>query len=72
MEGALFWNPFGLILVTVLVASPLWIIYDLSMKRSTLFKLYISAEQVLNRKWIAIPAILLVLVNWIWNIYKGL
>jgi hypothetical protein len=37
-----------------------------------LYNFYNQTELVLKRKWIAIPAILLVLLNWIWNIAKGL
>jgi hypothetical protein len=72
ISGALFWNPFGLILLAVMILSPIWILYDLVRQKATLFKVYTNSEQFLKRKWVAISAILIVLVNWIWNIYKGL
>ena len=72
IQSALFWNPFGIILMTILVVSPFWIIYDVVSGNSTLLNAYIKTELFLKRKWIAIPAILLVLMNWIWNITKGL
>ena len=69
--SALKWNPIGLILVVVIVISPLWILFDVSTKRESLFHFYIRGEQLLRHKWIAILAIVLVLLNWVWNIYKG-
>ena len=70
--GAIYWNPFGMIIMAILIISPLWIIYDVIAQRDTLFSVYSRTEHLLKRKWIAIPLILLVILNWIWNIYKGL
>ena len=56
----------------ILLVTPGWIIFDLLLKKDTLFRFYNRTELFLKRKWIAIPAILLVILNWIWNIYKGL
>jgi len=71
-SGAITLNPFGLVLMTILVISPIWILYDLLKQKASLFRFYYSAELFLKRKWIAIPAVLIVLANWIWNIQKGL
>ena len=70
--GAIFWNPFGILILFILIVSPVWIIYDLIGRKETLFNFYIRSELFIKRKWIAIPAILLVLINWIWNITKNL
>lgn len=70
--GALYWNPFGILIMTVLTVAPFWIIYDLISRNSTFLNVYLKGELLLKRKWIALPAILLVLCNWIWNISKGL
>ena len=70
--GALFWNPFGFILVAIMVISPIWILYDVVGRKATLFNLFTNTELLLKRKWVAISAILIVLLNWIWNIQKGL
>lgn len=65
-------NPVGIILIVIMVLSPLWIFLDLLTKSESFFVFYKRTE-VFFRQWkIAIPAILLVLSNWIWNIYKGL
>jgi len=70
--GAIRWNPFGLILMAILVISPIWILYDVVRQKATLFMVYRNSEQFLKRKWVAIAAILIVLLNWTWNIYKGI
>jgi hypothetical protein len=69
---AFYWNPFGFILFAVLLACPLWILYDVIKSRSSLLNFYIKTETLLKKKQSAIPAILLVCANWCWNIYKGL
>ena len=69
---ALYLNPIGVILVTIMIVVPIWLLYDVIFHKNTLFQFYRKIELTLNRRIIAIPAILLVLMNWIWNIYKGL
>jgi len=69
---ALLWNPFGILLMTILVVSPFWILYDLVSRKSTLLNVYIKTELLLKRQWITVPAVLIVVMNWIWNISKGL
>ncbi|HAQ18251.1 MAG TPA: DUF2752 domain-containing protein [Prolixibacteraceae bacterium] len=70
--GAILWNPIGIIIVFILLVFPFWIIYDVLFRKDTLYRFYNRSELFLRRNWIAIPAILLVLLNWIWNILKGL
>jgi len=69
--GALIWNPFGLILMAIVVISPAWVLYDLIRQKTTLFYFYTNTERILRRKWVALSIIFIVLLNWIWNIYKG-
>ena len=70
--GALIWNPFGLILILIMAISPVWILVDLLVRRQSLYRFYIKSEQLLRRKWAMLLFIGLVLLNWIWNIMKGL
>jgi hypothetical protein len=70
--GAILLNPFGIIIVCILLVVPFWILFDVLSHKDSLFNFYTRTEFFLKRKWIAIPAILLVLLNWIWNIIKGL
>lgn len=70
--NSIMWNPFGIILMLILFILPIWILYDMVNKVSSLHKFYNKAELYLSRKYIAIPLILIALVNWVWNIAKGL
>lgn len=65
-------NPFGIIVALLMVIAPIWILFDLITKKETFYFWYIKTEKIIRNKWIAIPLILLVILNWIWNLYKGL
>ncbi len=69
---SLQWNPMGIIVLLIMVTSPIWIFFDLLFKKESFLRFYGQAENHLKSKWIAIPAIGLVVINWIWNICKGL
>ena len=70
-SGSLALNPFGVILMLILVISPLWILIDVLYQKSSLLNFYNRTELFLKQRYIAVPAILVVLSNWIWNICKG-
>lgn len=65
-------NPFGMIVFCIMVVSPLWIGYDIVSKKETFFTFYTKIENIVKTKKIAIILIALVLLNWIWNLKKGL
>lgn len=65
-------NPLGFVIASILLLSPLWILFDLSTKKETLLKLYCKLENLLKHPKIAVPLVLLIIINWIWNIKKGL
>ena len=69
---ALSTNPFSYIIAVTLLMLPLWLAFDILLKRSTLYLFYKKSETYLKRPWFAIPLILVVLMNWIWNITKGI
>ncbi len=69
---ALHINPMGFIVAAIMFIAPLWILIDLATRRKTLFEFYQKIETYLKRPQYAIPLILLVIINWIWNIAKGL
>ena len=69
---ALSFNPIGYLVAIILLIAPVWIIADIIKKTKTLFDFYLKIETYLKRPNIAIPLILLVIINWIWNITKGL
>jgi len=65
-------NPLGYVVAIIMLLAPLWIIVDLSTKNKTFIEFYNKIELKLKNPRYAIPLILLVIVNWIWNITKGL
>jgi len=65
-------NPFGIIVAILMVIAPIWILFDIITKKDTFYFWYKKTEEIIQIKWIAITLIILVLLNWIWNIYKGL
>lgn len=71
-KSAVLINPLGILLLTCMVVFPIWVIYDLTTLNKSFFIFYQKVENLLKRKTIAISAILIVLGNWLWNIYKGL
>lgn len=69
---SLFLNPFGILVVGIMIVSPMWIIWDTIAKRQSFYQFYIKIEKLIKKREIAIPLIVVVLVNWVWNIYKHL
>jgi hypothetical protein len=69
---ALLSNPIGYLLAVIMIAAPFWILFDYLKKKETLFNFYNKIESAFKRKKIAIPSIFLILLNWVWNIYKDI
>jgi len=69
---ALNFNPIGYLVAIIMLTAPIWIISDTIKKTKTFFNFYLKIETYLKRPKIAIPLLLLVISNWIWNITKGL
>ena len=65
-------NPLGIVVAIIMLFAPIWIVIDLLFKRKTLFNFYLQLESLLQQRKYAIPLGLLVLLNWVWNIVKGL
>ena len=65
-------NPFGLIIASIMLMTPIWIFIDIVTRKSTLLEFYKKTEQMLKKPYVAISLILLVVLNWIWNIIKGI
>lgn len=70
--NALYLNPFGIIIALIMVAAPLWVLFDISTRKKTLLNFYALSETQLKKPGFAIGLCLLVLVNWVWNITKAL
>jgi Protein of unknown function (DUF2752) len=65
-------NPFGIIVATIMVIVPIWIVIDFVTKKESFYNFYLKAETIIMTKKIGIPLFLLVIINWIWNIHKHL
>lgn len=70
---ALWINPLGIIAAILLIIIPAWIMADLIRNKFSLRSVYYRGEELIRSyKLIYIPLIALVIINWIWNITKGL
>jgi len=69
---SLLLNPFGIIVAIIMTVLPFWVLTDIVLKKETFFTAYKKTEATIRKPWIAIVLILLVLLNWIWNLYKNL
>ncbi len=67
---SIYSNPFGIILISIMTVSPLWIIYDLLTNRETFYVVYHKIEQRFRQKRVAIILVVIVLLNWIFNLIK--
>ena len=65
-------NPFGIIVALIMLVCPIWIVYDYLSKKDSFYQFYSTSEEILRRKKVYIPLLILVLLNWIWNINKNL
>lgn len=71
-KNAVLINPLGYLIACIMIILPTWIALDLISKRNSLLYTYKKAEQYLSKPNVAVPLILLVILNWIWNISKSL
>ncbi|WP_196890928.1 DUF2752 domain-containing protein [Aureivirga marina] len=65
-------NPLGILYAFLLIVIPVFVCIDLIFKKSFVYQSYHSILEQLKNKKISIPLILLLILNWIWNIYKEL
>jgi hypothetical protein len=72
ISDAVQMNPIGLIMAIIMLIAPFWLLYDVILKKDTLYKSYKKGESIIKIKWVAITLIILILINWAWNIQKGL
>jgi hypothetical protein len=70
LSDAIQLNPLGLVVFILMLILPLWMLFDWFTKQSSFYTAYLIAEKKIRKKSIAIPLILLITINWIWNFYK--
>lgn len=75
-EGALsrgfLLNPIGFFLAAIMVLVPFWIALDLIKASDSFRKAYQTLEIWFTKRKVYVPFFSLILLNWIWNILKGL
>lgn len=69
---SLLTNPLGIFIAAMLITLPLWMLADMLTRQSKLYYFYNKTETVVRKPNIAILLTLLIVINWIWNIKKGL
>ncbi len=69
---SLIFNPIGLIVFSLMLVLPLWIINDFIFKRSSFYFAYIQFEKSLLKIKNAYAFIFLIMMNWIWNMFKNI
>lgn len=65
-------NPNGIVLAVLLVGVPVGLLADAVRRRATLYVLFCRIDTTLRRRAWFVAGAVLVLLNWIWNIYKGI
>jgi hypothetical protein len=68
--SSLLTNPFGIIIATVMLVLPFWLIYDFISMEKTLYFFFQKTNHFLGKKTIVIILVVVVLANWVWNIFK--
>lgn len=69
-QAALYSNPLGILLAVALFITPFWILYDVLSGKETLLACFHKSEALLKNKWISVPGIVLIAVNWAWSFLK--
>ncbi|HNP32809.1 MAG TPA: DUF2752 domain-containing protein [Flavobacterium sp.] len=72
IKESILLNPFGIIVAIIMTVFPIWVLTDIILKKETFFRWYKKIEATIRKPWLAVILIALVLLNWIWNIYKHL
>ncbi len=72
LSTAFLLNPFGIVAFIGMVVFPFWIFYDYWNAKRTLWSFYLRVIKFLGNKKFSFFVIVLVLMNWIWNIQKDI
>ena len=72
LKAAFFMNPLGFLYSLFILTTPIFLFVDLVLKKEMLWEFYNHSEIYLKKKSILISIFLLIALNWIWNIMKGL
>jgi Protein of unknown function (DUF2752) len=71
--AAFMTNPLGPLLALSVTIVPLWIAVDVARRKESFYRRYVWVEQLfIQSKWLTAVAVTVVVLNWIWNVTKGL
>jgi hypothetical protein len=69
---ALMTNPIGYIGFAVMLIVPVLLMVGTLRKKNLVSDFFLKTESLIRQPRWAIPLVALLVVNWVWNIYKGL
>jgi len=70
LREALYCNPLGIVVFLIAIIFPVWILTDVITRKESLFSFYNWINKGFSFNIITVLIILLLLCNWIWNVYK--
>ncbi len=70
--GSISINPLGFVMFLILSLTPIIVITDWIKKGNLVTKIYNQTNILMSHKKIAFPFFTLIIMNWIWNIFKHL
>jgi hypothetical protein len=70
--NAVLLNPLGIISAALIILLPSLIIYDFIFKKKIFYTTYSWLINLIQKKPVAILLVVLILLNWIWNIKKNI
>lgn len=70
LSTAFMLNPLSIPVCIIMFSLPVWLVMDTILGKDSLYKFYIKIEGRLRKPMTAFPLIGMILLNWIWNIYK--
>lgn len=70
--GGFKFNPLGYVYIVAMIVIPICLIIDLVFQKNHLINAYDAIIFNLSKKNIAFPFFSILIINWIWNIFKML
>ena len=72
IPAAWFYNPFGIFFLFALFGITIWLMVDLLFQKKTIYRFLFRHSYFLLQKKIWIPIFILLFINWMFLIYKGI
>lgn len=63
-------NFLSFLILPMIFVIPFWIISDLLFRKQTFYRFYLKTENILKRRKVAVPLLIVLLLNWIWILFK--